>query len=960
LVNAEAWDEVVDYLGRLARLSDDETKLRHLRRMAEIHESRRQEPHDAFEALVEVFRVDPGDAITLREILRLAPDVERWGTAIDCVEQVAGEAEDPEEARSMWIEAGGLVERELKDAVRALAAYEAAAELGDENTILWAGQARQLEKLEEWEALSEVLERWGNGAEEASDRHDALIRLAVLRAERFDDKEASLAVILDIVQDDPSHEQGLAALVDLAQDPELAEHALQGLEDAYRATGSTRELIDLYEIRGKLVSTDAERVELLLEAAGLWREEIQDGEKALEVAMQAFRIAPEDPTVTELMESIAEENDRWESLRGLIEEQLDASDFGASSVRDLNLRAASWYAERLEDDNAAEARLRAALDADGRSEESYRLLADTLIRLERAADAVDVLRRWAGVSESNDMAIEMLLEAAQLASASGADAEVEAECYEKLLERRPADPSFLEALIRIRLGQERWPDAASRMEEIIEVTDSGEERCRWRHELGALYREMIPNRDGAIALYKAILEDDAGDGEAVAALDELYEEGSRWDDLAALLETRLELDELDASAVEALRLRMAELYQDRVERPEAAVPHLREILVANAKHDEAARKLETAYRGLEDWVGLREHLEGQATLAEAREDVAKAVSLLLESAELAQERSGDPESAIALLQRLLEWDGQHEAALSRLESLYEETGAWSALLDFLNERLEVRTGDSALQTAMRIAAIAKERLQDIPRTESAYRYALELDSKSDEAWMALRALLEEEERWEDVAELLEARLETSDDEDAASRYLEVSRIYEEKLSDAKNAARTLAGACEVEPENRDLLTKLCELYVEAEQSELAIPVLKQIVESFGGKRSKEAARFHHRLGRALEGSGDLEGAMKEYDAAFRIDLTNVEILRDLGKLCMNQGDYARAQKTFRALLLQRLGADSGLTKSNVYTLIGECQVELGDMTKAKGMLRRALDEDPDNAQAQALLARAES
>ena len=100
--------------------------------------------------------------------------------------------------------------------------------------------------------------------------------------------------------------------------------------------------------------------------------------------------------------------------------------------------------------------------------------------------------------------------------------------------------------------------------------------------------------------------------------------------------------------------------------------------------------------------------------------------------------------------------------------------------------------------------------------------------------------------------------------------------------------------------------------------------------------------------------------MKEYDAAFRIDLTNVEILRDLGKLCMNQGDYARAQKTFRALLLQRLGADSGLTKSNVYTLIGECQVELGDMTKAKGMLRRALDEDPDNAQAQALLARAES
>ncbi len=125
--------------------------------------------------------------------------------------------------------------------------------------------------------------------------------------------------------------------------------------------------------------------------------------------------------------------------------------------------------------------------------------------------------------------------------------------------------------------------------------------------------------------------------------------------------------------------------------------------------------------------------------------------------------------------------------------------------------------------------------------------------------------------------------------------------------------------------------------------------------SSGGRRVKEAALYHHQLGRALAGMGDTDGAMEHYDAAFRVDLTNIGILSDLGQLCMERGDYARAQKTFRALLLQRLGPDAGLAKSDVYALIGECQVRLGDEKKARGMLRRALDADPGHARAAELL-----
>jgi uncharacterized protein HemY len=95
--------------------------------------------------------------------------------------------------------------------------------------------------------------------------------------------------------------------------------------------------------------------------------------------------------------------------------------------------------------------------------------------------------------------------------------------------------------------------------------------------------------------------------------------------------------------------------------------------------------------------------------------------------------------------------------------------------------------------------------------------------------------------------------------------------------------------------------------------------------------------------------------MEAYDAAFKIDLTNVGILRDLGKLCHRRGDYDRAQKTFRALLLQKLDADAGITKADVYYYLGDLSAKQGDARKAKSMLQRALAENKEHAEAKALL-----
>jgi TolA-binding protein len=82
----------------------------------------------------------------------------------------------------------------------------------------------------------------------------------------------------------------------------------------------------------------------------------------------------------------------------------------------------------------------------------------------------------------------------------------------------------------------------------------------------------------------------------------------------------------------------------------------------------------------------------------------------------------------------------------------------------------------------------------------------------------------------------------------------------------------------------------------------------------------------------------------------------VPVLRDLGRLCLARGDLDRAQKTYRALLLQKLGDDAGIQKADVYYYLGEISAKQGDKPKAKAMLERAITEAGQHAKASALLA----
>jgi golgin subfamily B member 1 len=148
---------------------------------------------------------------------------------------------------------------------------------------------------------------------------------------------------------------------------------------------------------------------------------------------------------------------------------------------------------------------------------------------------------------------------------------------------------------------------------------------------------------------------------------------------------------------------------------------------------------------------------------------------------------------------------------------------------------------------------------------------------------------------------------------------------------------------------------LCDEYNKSGRAREAVTVLEKIVESYGGRRSKELADVHRRLAAAYRSDGATARAVEELEKAFRIEPGNVTVLSDLGSLTLESGDLARAQQMFRALLLQKLDGTSPIQKHEVFYNLAVVHQRLNEKPKAIQMLERAIQAEPGYGEAEKLL-----
>ncbi len=946
----ERWNDLAALLRlRADAMTDPHEKAAQLVALADVQEQGRNDPNAALDALLQSIEERPEDDAIIDRTQTLARDLQRWPDLVEVLLAEAGASLEPERGAALYRRVARICEDELKDHASAIDATERAVSLlGDEPLIL-EELDRLFEKTEQWDRLHDVVSRRLEAGD--AERPSLLLRQGRLRASYLGDLEGGLGAYQMAMEHESGRDKAIEAVRRLVEKPQVAASALDLLEDHYRNEGDLEEVVRLYENRVAIAPSDADRVALLNEAAAIWENDLGRPEEAIAALRAAVRIEPRDRELIASLERLADKSGRWDELRGLVEEIAASSELDRRELYELRLRSAEWYRDRLSDEKAAERTLADALALDPEPVEAHAQLVALLRDQQRSTELVAALRAWAVVEPAVEERTAHLREAASIAFNTLCEPELAAECYQELLSIDRTDADALRALSDIREGQSRWNEVVGLLERRLDIASDDSERASLARKIGAAYRTHLGDSRAAIEAYEAALECEESDSETLDALEELYKQNDRIEALRSLLQRRCEL--VDDQERSKLQLRLARLYEDSFRDQTAAIAMLREVVRSDPTHEAALNDLERLLEAAGAWDELVASLlsrVGNATDEDQRD-------LLERIAEIHADKRHDPESAIETYERIHAEVGANESSLRALASLYERSESWTKVADTL-ERLAARLdGQAAIELSHRVVDLWAERIGDREQSGRALRAAYERFPSDRATRERLKAHYESEGDYRALAGVLDDELQAGvSDQERVVLLRSISDVYRDRLDDPGTAATYLEKAVALDREDRAALVPLCDLYIAAGRQQDAVPILRQIIESFGRTRSKELATHHHRLGQALESLGDAEGALVAYDAAFKVDLANVEILRDLGKLTLAQGDLGRAQKSFRALLLQKLEPSSGIRKADVYYYLGDIAARQDDKRKAITMLERALAEDASHEQASQLLA----
>ncbi len=897
----------------------------------------------AYGALVRSLTFAPTSRDTHRRLLGLA----RRLACLDALARVYAEEierQPEDEARSLLAQAQAQVFEALDDREAQREALRLAAEADPSNAEvlhLLAHLDSASGKIEALDKLRPLLS--GDARTEAALnvvrlRTEGLLDGATPKQRAAVDVDTALTSLQELLAQLPPEHPRAHEVLDLArtllltgQQP-LALQLSDMLELHHRSQSDLAGLADTLEIMAQEAAGrphDASRILGRLAAVHTERGLPED---AWDAWRRSLLLDPEQPEALAALEDAAARGDAWARFAAFLEDLLRLDPLPRRE--DWLRRLALLYADRL-DDRPAAARTWTALQA----------------ILPGDPEAEAFLDAWAAEDSPEARLLRDL--DARLASAADDAARQSA--------RWEIATQALDALHAPRA-------AALALAPLINAED------RPGESVGRLAKHLGPARLDAL---EAVLEHLADLLDHPRALSDvlirraklLANNPARREEAAALYERVLQEDALDPAAAAALLPRLADLYHLLGD------PERHYLTLARQQDELAARKLKSP-RLQEERAGLLERLASLAeqsvgrpldalkhlqTWADLTPDDARPLNELLR---LAEELEDHP-AALDALKRLLQRPEpeQHLPALERLAQSARQRRAWDDLLDTLELQQQLQHDAWARALSLRqMAEIARRNLRDLPRAEALLERAREINPDDLESVHALADLLKSQERWEDAASLLRHTLDTNERLEIAEAMemgRDLAQLLDQKLGEIRQAAGALelalalasgaSGSSGVWASLRDRVRReLVDLYHRLDDPAAALSHLQEIERSQRvlSKDPAALARLAEEMGRAALHAHQLDLAERYLaqalegpnpSAAARLDLAAVHLARE-------RWTEALDLLTFLVQRLDMLPTDT--ERARVYVGLGQASAATGKVAKAVEMYRIALEHDP--------------
>ncbi|HEX3761679.1 MAG TPA: tetratricopeptide repeat protein [Kofleriaceae bacterium] len=830
---------------------------------------------------------DPRPALTALE--RVLARASRWRELAAVLRREADVAgDDGQTAEYLW-RVGDLEEATLGDPAAAIAAYREVLQLVPTHSAARTALERMLagapdhktaivEILEplfehdgDAERLARVLEARLDVTDDAIDRSSVLARLVEIAEHRLGDRRRALDAALRWLANDPGSDQALSETDRLADAlgrwPEVAER----LAEIVGAAGGP----------GAPDLDPDTRVVLLSFLGRIRHRQLRQLDPAADAYRAALAVQPD--ALGALDELIAILREKGDAL-GLAEALRDRARITAElpDKRAAYAEVAAIYERAGDRPQAIEAwhELIAADDTD-------RGALDELARLYRAtaqrSELVDTLGHAARLATSTDDEKALRVEIAHL-EAEGPRAIA---AWQQVLDLDPSDASALSALQDAYARASDWMAVADIQTRRLALATSKWDQVAIHAEIAKLAEDKRDSVDDAIAAWYAALDVDSSYLTGYAQLERLLTRAERWHDLVELLDRLADVHATlgDSQAEIAALARAADVWEARLDNPDAAGEILEKILAREPGSVAALTRLSKIYERAGDWDRCKATLEQALALSPTGRDAA---DLFFRLGEVARLGDSDPDTAIQHFQQALKHDAGHPAAVDALEKLARERRDGALLADMLQRRVAT-ISVPAERAALLIEIAELERRAQRPAAALDALTRAQTDAPADPRVLApLADLYFATGRFDDAAPIYDRLAEEAK---VGRRMKDVARFRQrqggilEARGDRAGALTAYEEALRVNPTDVTTMTGLGRLYFAAQDWEKARKIYQSLVlQNVDAEAGVTKAEVYWALGKIHLQLGQPPKAKSMFQRGLEIEPHNLKLREALSAL----------------------------------------------------------------------------
>ncbi|MBN2497961.1 MAG: tetratricopeptide repeat protein [Deltaproteobacteria bacterium] len=768
-----------------------------------------------------------------------------------------------------------------------------------QDPAIWIERAEILSQEGDFERAVAALER--ALMLDGTHRFDVAVRLAKLQSEQLGDQAGAAKSLEVALGEQPDNPALLEQLSDLYEG--------QGRwEDAARSVRRQIELCEQAQRSGLLVRLGS--LQLAGDAPARARDSFEEAIEADPACRSAYE------KLHAMVEAAGEEGAGLD-LGAFYRRWAEGPAAGARRAELYELAAS--HLEAAGDETGAIESLQAAAKIDPGRLETWRRLLPLLRTLDRPEELTAACGQLVERSDDPAERAELLFEMGRMARAHAHDLERATDLFQDCLEQEPEHRACMEALADLHYEQSHWKDAESLYERLAGLLGESDRnglafrRGHIAEELGkreqalAAFRTAVKTAPEKLEAHLGLIRmlDQLGqEDEAISAVDslvtwageqsptlldglreELEGKNVRAHVLASLGEAQVERKDPGIWIERADLLQKAGRMEQAIESMRKACeiegPHRFDLLLklASSLEDQgevagAIDALERALKHRPDSIQVLQRLSRLYWECERFAQAGQVTARLLEQTPLGESlelvlRLGDIHLALDQLSeaqkafgRAIKLDPACRPAWERLEQLVagsENRGEVGRF--YLDWARGPAAGDK--QAALLLTAARQlERGGETALAVEALQEALRIHPDDVSLLEALAPLLGQEQRWEDLLDVLQRRMEQAgESERKAALAFEMAEVHKEHLNDIDKAAGCFSACLAKLPDHAGALEELADIRYRQEAFDEVAELYRRL-----GDRVTPSRRFlvHFRRGEIADLRKDLEQALVFY------------------------------------------------------------------------------------------------